>query len=110
MKPVLWMLLLVGFSGMLLFYVWGRVDVVRVGYELDAFSKKKAVLEQEHDRLRIRLSQLTAPDRIAAEANKQLKMTRLSPRQVILVPIRTDNGVPRNEVTFPLRFAQHTRD
>ncbi len=111
MKPVLWtVLLVVGLSGVLLVYVWGRVDVVRVGYELDTLAKQKVVLEQEHDRLRIRLSQLLALDRIAAEANKKLKMTRPGPGQVVLVPVRTDNGMLRNGGARPLRVAQHTRD
>ena len=109
MKPVLWTLLLVGLGGVLLFYVWGRVDVVRVGYELDAFSKTKAALEQKHDRLRIRLSQLLAPDRIAAEANTKLKMTRPGPQQVVLIPTRANNGTPRT-VALLLRFAQHRGD
>ncbi len=95
MKPALWTLLLAALGGVLLFYVWGRVDVVRVGYELDALSRRKAALEQEHDRLRIRLSQLMAPDRIAAEANAKLKMTRPGPQQVVLVPMRARDNRPR---------------
>ncbi|MDD9860477.1 MAG: cell division protein FtsL [Nitrospira sp.] len=110
MKPVLWMLLCVGLSGVLLVYVWGRVDVVRVGYELNGLSRQKAALEQERDRLRIQLSQLMAPDRIAKEANRKLNMTRPSPQQVILVPVRADNGMPRHGRARPLRVAQYMRD
>ena len=109
MKPVLLTLLLVGLGGVLLFYVWGRVDVVRVGYELDVLSKTKAALEQQRDRLQTRLSQLLAPDRIAAEASTKLKMTRPGPRQVVLVPARANNGTPHTGAR-PLRFAQHRRD
>ncbi len=110
MKPVLWTVLLVSLGGALLFYVWGRVDSVRAGYELDALSEQKAAMEQEHNRLRIRLSQLLAPDRIAAEARAKLKMTRPGPRQVILVPTRMDNGTSRDGAALPLRLAQHTGD
>ncbi len=110
MKPVLWTLMFVSLGMVLLFYVWGRVDVVRVGYELDVLLEKKTALEQKHDRLRIRLSQLMAPDRIAAEARKQLKMTRPAPRQVVMIPTRMESGAPRKGVALPLRFAQRTRD
>ena len=72
-------------SSTFLFYVWGKVDVVRVGYELDQLSKKKIVLEQEHDRLRIMYSQLTAPARIAKEAKMKLHMKKPDAGQVILV-------------------------
>ncbi len=109
MKPMLWTLLFAVLGGVLLLYVWGRVDVVRVGYALDALSRQKAALEQEHDRLRIQLSQLLAPDRIAAEANATLKMTRPGPRQVVLVPPRANNGAPRPGA-LPLRVAQYGRD
>lgn len=110
MKLVFWMMLCVGLSGVLLLYVWGRVDVVRVGYELDVLSRQKAALEQERDRLRIQLSQLRAPDRIAREADRKLNMTRPDPQQVILVPVRADSEMPRHGRTRPLRVAQHRRD
>lgn len=110
MKPVLWTVLCVSLSGVLLFYVWSRVDVVRVGYELDVLSRTKAALEQEHDRLRVRLSQLMAPDRIAVEAGTKLTMTRPGPRQVVMVPTRTNNGMSRNGDVRSLRFAQHKGD
>jgi cell division protein FtsL len=78
-------LLIIALSSTFLFYVWGKADVVRVGYELDQLSKKKMVLDQEHDRLQISFSQLTATDRIAQEASRQLKMRPPAPGQVILV-------------------------
>ncbi len=110
MKPVLWMVWCVGLSGVLLVYVWGGVDVVRVGYELGVLSGQKAALEQERDRLRIQLSQLMAPDSIAREANRKLNMIRPDPQQVILVPVRADSGMLRNGKARSLRVAQHMRD
>lgn len=86
MKWVFRTLLVVSVSGMLLFYVWGKVDLVRVGYELDALLKKKADLTKEHERLQARLSQLTAPERIASEAGDKLGMKPPGARQVVLVP------------------------
>ena len=90
---------------MFIFYVWGKMDVVRVGYELDKLSTQKVALEQEHDRLQLTYSQLTAPDRIAREASIKLSMRLPDPGQVILV---SDDGQqqeqPHNNLE-PLRVA-----
>jgi len=110
MKWLLWSLLTVSLSGVLLFYVWGKVDVVRLGYELDALLKKKAALTQEHDRLQARLSQLTAPERIASEASDKLGMRPPGVRQVVLVPSRPENERPGNGPEPPLRLARQTGD
>ncbi|MDE0146231.1 MAG: cell division protein FtsL [Nitrospira sp.] len=108
MKWVLWTLLVVSVSGMLLFYVWGKVDVVRVGYELDALLKKKAALTQEHERLQARLSQLTAPERIASEAGDKLDMKPPRARQVVLVPGHPGDENPSDGPELPLRLARQT--
>ena len=110
MKWVLGTLLTVSLGGVLLFYVWGKVDVVRLGYELDALLKKKAALTQEHERLQARLSQLTAPERLASEAGDKLGMRPPGERQVVLVPGRQENGDPSNEPEPPLRLARQTGD
>ncbi len=85
MKIVFSVLLIMGLSSTFIFYVWGKMDVVRVGYELDLLSSQKVALEQEHDRLQLTYSQLTAPDRIAREASSKLSMRQPDPGQVILV-------------------------
>ena len=108
MKWVLWTLLMVSVSGVLLFYVWGKVDVVRVGYELEALLKKKAALTQEHERLQARLSQLTAPERIASEAGDKLGMKPPGARQVVLVPSQPEDGNSIDGPEPPLRLARQT--
>lgn len=106
MKPFLWMVLIGSLCGVFLFYVWGKVDGVRAGYELDALLKKKAALEQEHERLQIRLSQLIAPDRIASEAKTQLEMTPPRPGQVFLVTGDPEHTKPGEADRLPFRLAQ----
>ena len=96
-------ILIMVLSSTFLFYVWGKVDVVRVGYELDELSKKKIALEQEHDLLQITYSQLTAPDRIAKEATTKLYMKQPDPGQVILV---LDDRWQRLQIPEPLRVAR----
>ena len=99
-----WLVILIMvLSSTFLFYVWGKVDVVRVGYELDQLSKKKIALEQEHDRLQITYSQLTAPGRIAKEATMKLHMKQPDSGQVILV---LDDSWQRLQTSEPLRVAR----
>ena len=106
MKIVLFLILVIGLSSTFLFYVWGKVDVVRVGYELDQLSKRKMALEQEHDRLQITFSQLTAPNRIAQEASAKLNMKPPDPGQVILVSDDGRQDKMRPQSLEPLRVAQ----
>ena len=96
-------ILIMVLSSTFLFYVWGKVDDVRVGYELDELSKRKIALEQEHDLLQITYSQLTAPDRIAKEATTKLYMKQPDPGQVILV---LDDRWQRLQISEPLRVAR----
>jgi len=106
MKIVLSIFLILGLSSTFIFYVWGKMDVVRVGYELDLLSSQKIALEQEHDRLQLTYSQLTAPDRIAREASTKLSMRPPDPGQVILV---SDDGrleEKQHNNREPLRVAQ----
>ena len=107
MRGAFYVFLIIGLSSTFLFYVWGKVDVVRVGYELDQRSKEKKSLEQEHDRLQITFSQLTASDRIAKEASSQLNMKPPGPGQVILVSSdgRQDKNQPQG--VEPLRVAKN---
>ncbi len=107
MKGAFYVFLIIGLSSTFLFYVWGKVDVVRVGYELDQRSKEKKSLEQEHDRLQITFSQLTASDRIAREASSQLSMRPPDPGQVILVSDDGRNNENQNPGLEPLRVAQY---
>ena len=103
-------LLTASLSGVLLFYVWGKVDIVRLGYELDALLQKKSALTQERERLQARLSQLTAPERIASEAGDKLGMRPPGERQVVLVSGRPENGTPDDGPEIPLRLALQTGD
>lgn len=75
----------VGAIGLLLLFVWERVDIVRVGYQIEQLKARKTVLQREQDELRVKVSALTAPDRIARAAADRLGMVPPQPGQVILV-------------------------
>lgn len=81
------MKLLALFAGLCLvfLFVWERVDMVRVGYQIERLKRDKVVLERERDQLRMKVSSLTAPDRIAKVASEKLGMGVPQPGQVIMV-------------------------
>lgn len=84
------MKILVGIAGLCLVFgfVWERVDVVRVGYQVERLKSEKVRLERERDQLRVKLSTLSAPDRIAKVATERLGMMPPQNGQVIMVQAR----------------------
>jgi hypothetical protein len=46
-------------------FVWERVDMVRVGYQIERLKHDKIVLERQRDELRVQFSALSASGRIA---------------------------------------------
>ena len=53
-------------------FVWERVDVVRLGYSIERLKMQKTLLERERDQLQVKVSALTAPERIARVATDKL--------------------------------------
>jgi len=74
-----------GIIGMLLLFVWERVDIVRVGYRIEQLKTQKIALQREQDELRVKVSVLTAPERIARTATEKLGMVPPQPGQVVMV-------------------------
>ena len=91
----------------LLLYVWERVDVVQVGYRVEQLKAKKVALQRERDELRLRVSTLTAPERLARAAVEKLGMTAPHQGQVRLVRLAPDvpsvAPVPSPEVQIARR-------
>jgi cell division protein FtsL len=79
------LLAVLGIIGLLLMFVWERVDIVRVGYRIEQLKTQKIALQREQDELRVKVSALTAPDRIAKAATEKLGMVPPQPGQVVMV-------------------------
>jgi cell division protein FtsL len=88
-------------------FVWERVDMVRVGYQVERLKQEKAVLERERDQLRIRVSSLSAPDRIAKVATERLGMAPPQRGQVIVVQAESLAVPPIQGAPVELRVAKH---
>jgi cell division protein FtsL len=72
---------------LVLLYVWERVDVVQVGYRIEQVKVRKLALERERDELRVKVSALTSPEKIAKLATEKLGMTPPQQGQVRLVKV-----------------------
>lgn len=70
---------------LVLVFVWERVDVVRVGYQVERLKAQKVMLERERDELQVKLSALTSPERIAKVATEKLGMVPPERGQIVLV-------------------------
>jgi cell division protein FtsL len=77
---------------LVLLFVWERVDIVRLGYHIEQLKSKKTLLQREQDELRVKVSALTAPDRIARAATEQLGM--VPPRQGQVVIVKGEHQAP----------------
>ncbi|MDH4187169.1 MAG: cell division protein FtsL [Nitrospira sp.] len=79
-------MLTIAFGVMLVFvFVWERVDVVRLGYQIERLKVQKVLLERERDQLQVKFSSLTAPERIAKVATEKLGMAPPQQGQVLMV-------------------------
>lgn len=79
-------------------FVWERVDIVRLGYQVERSKTQKLLLERERDQLQVRFSSLTAPERIAKVATERLGMVQPQQGQVVTVHVNPE-GVPASPVS-----------
>ncbi|MBN2466775.1 MAG: cell division protein FtsL [Deltaproteobacteria bacterium] len=70
----------------LLLFVWSRIEVVQIGYELSRWNKIYQERIQENQRLRVETSTLRSPSRIETIAKKELGLTNPKPEQIVILP------------------------
>jgi len=79
----------------LMLYVGGKVQIMRLGYQIEDLEKQKRDLERMNRSLQIEASSLSAPGRIEEIAVKRLGMIRPSKENVVVVK-RKQGGATRN--------------
>ena len=99
--------LLLAIIGLLLLFVWERVDTIRVGYQIERLKVRTASLRREHDELRVKLSALSAPGRIAKAAIEHLDMIRPQQGQVIYVRVPVRAPLDVLSASADLRLAKN---
>lgn len=88
-------------------FVWERVDMVRVGYQIERLKHDKVMLERERDELRVKFSALSAPDRIAKMASEKLGMSLPQQGQVIMVQSRPEGASSPHSAPVEVRIARN---
>ncbi|HWF60001.1 MAG TPA: cell division protein FtsL [Nitrospira sp.] len=88
-------------------FVWERVDVVRIGYQIERLKRDKTVLERQRDELRVKFSALSASDRVAKLATEKLGMSLPQQGQVIMVRSRPSDFHPSDIVPVELKIAKN---
>jgi cell division protein FtsL len=92
--------------GLVLLFVWERVDMVRVGYQVQRLKAKKIEAQRTHDELEMKFSALTAPERIAKVATEKLGMMPPQKGQVLLIQQHPSPSSPAEPVLAQVRLAQ----
>jgi len=93
----------------LMVYVAGKVQIMRLGYQLDELEKQKQGLEQANRSLQIEASSLSAPGRIEEIAQKRFGMVRPPKENIVVVRRRAapaarphaDDGTVGSKVSGP---------
>lgn len=76
------MLFLIGGS---LFYVWSRIQVIQLGYEISNVLKEERGLAEANKKLRLEIATLKSCARIEKFAAEELRMAKPKPEQVIVI-------------------------
>jgi cell division protein FtsL len=82
---ILFTLLMLFSIGGSLFYVWSRIQVIQLGYEISNALKEERVLTEANKKLRLEIATLKSYTRIEKLAVEELKMAKPKPEQVIVI-------------------------
>ena len=82
---MLFALLMFFFIGGSLFYVWSRIQVIQLGYEISNAIKEERVLTEANKKLRVEIATLKSYSRIEKLALEELRMVKPKPEQVIVI-------------------------
>ncbi len=92
-----------------LLYVGIKIDMWRLGYEMDDLESRRTVLRKEQEQLQVRLSALTDPQRISKNARDQLGLVIPQEGQIVMVSFEAD---PSSEMEnrSPVRLVKEFSD
>jgi cell division protein FtsL len=79
---ILFIVFLIGGS---LFYVWSRIQVIQIGYEISNALKEERALTEANKRMRLEIATLKSYTRIEKIAVEELGMGKPKPDQVIVI-------------------------
>ncbi len=82
---LLFPILIVLFLGASLFYVWSRIQVIQMGYEISSALREERALADANKKLRLEIATLKSYARVEKLAVEELKMAKPSADQVVVI-------------------------
>jgi cell division protein FtsL len=73
------------FIGGSLFYVWSRIQVIQIGYQISNALEEERALTETNKKLRVEIATLKSYTRIEKFAVEELRMAKPKPEQVIVI-------------------------
>jgi cell division protein FtsL len=77
--------LILFFIGGSLFYVWTRIQVIQLGYQISNALKEERTLTETNKKLKVEIATLKSYARIEKLAVEELRMAKPKPEQVIVI-------------------------
>jgi cell division protein FtsL len=68
-----------------LFFVWSRIQVIQLGYEISLALKQERALTEGNKQLRLEIATLKSYSRIEKIAVEELSLSKPKPEQVIVI-------------------------
>ena len=69
-----------------LLFVWSRIEVVQIGYEISHANQVYQNVSKENQRLRVEVASLKSPSRIEEIAKNRLDLIHPTHEQIIVIP------------------------
>ncbi len=92
-----------------LFYVGVKMDMWRLGYEMEDLENQRIALKKKQESLQVRLSELTDPQQIARRAHTQLGLIVPQEGQVVMIALEASPSSVSDERS-PARLVQKFSD
>lgn len=92
-----------------LLYVGIKIDMWRLGYDIEDLENRRVVLKKQQETLRVRLSELTDPQQIARRAQDELRLIVPQEGQVVMISLDT-NSSSESDDPSPLRLVREFSD
>jgi cell division protein FtsL len=109
MKKPTALILMVLVGALCLLYVGIKIDMWRMGYELEDLERQRVLLKRQQEALQVQVSKLTDPQQIAHRAGWQLGFAPPQEGQVVMVSL---DVLPSDESGehVPVRLVQSFAD
>ena len=88
-----------------LLYVGIKMDMWRLGYDIEELESQRTVLKKHQEMLQVRLSELTDPQQIAQRAQDELRLIVPQEGQVVMISLDTNSSAESNDRS-PVRLVR----